>query len=43
MRQFFLAQGATPGGMPPDDFARLIQDEVTHWRVVASRAGLNPQ
>jgi tripartite-type tricarboxylate transporter receptor subunit TctC len=43
MQQFFLAQGATTGGMPPEEFGRLIRDEVAQWRGVAERAKLVPQ
>ena len=43
MRQFFAAQGASTGGMPPAEFAALIRDETALWRLVARRAGLIPQ
>jgi tripartite-type tricarboxylate transporter receptor subunit TctC len=43
MQQFFLAQGATTGGMPSEEFGKLIRDEVAQWRGVAERAKLVPQ
>ncbi|WP_390624565.1 hypothetical protein [Siccirubricoccus deserti] len=43
MQQFFLAQGATTGGMLPAEFSKLIRDEVAQWRGVAERVKLVPQ
>ena len=43
MQRFFRDQGATAGGIPPEEFAALIRREVAQWREVATRAALVPQ
>ena len=40
VREKFLGLGAEPGSSSPDEFARLIADELNKWREVAKRAGL---
>ncbi len=43
LRQFLDAQGATPGGQSPAEFAALLRREIADWQGVASRAGIAPQ
>jgi tripartite-type tricarboxylate transporter receptor subunit TctC len=43
MKEFLVSQVAEPGGMGPEDFGKLIRDETERWRVVASRARIEPQ
>jgi len=43
MKEFLLSQVAEPGGTSPEAFAKLIRDETERWRVVATRARIEPQ
>lgn len=43
LRERFAQQGAQPGGMPPADFARFIQQETVTWGAVAKIAGVKPE
>ena len=36
-------QGAEPGGMPPDQFAKFITDETKKWGDIAKAAGVKPE
>jgi tripartite-type tricarboxylate transporter receptor subunit TctC len=40
VREKFLGLGAEPGSSSPEEFARLIADELAKWRDVAKKAGL---
>lgn len=40
VREKFLGLGAEPGSSSPEEFARLIADELAKWRDVAQKAGL---
>jgi tripartite-type tricarboxylate transporter receptor subunit TctC len=39
VKEFLASQGAEPGGMTPEAFARLMQEETERWREVAAKAG----
>ena len=39
VKEFLASQGAEPGGMTSEAFARLMQEETARWREVAARAG----
>jgi tripartite-type tricarboxylate transporter receptor subunit TctC len=39
VREFLTSQGAKAGGMPPEAFAHLLQEETIRWRDVAAAAG----
>lgn len=39
VEEFLASQGAEPGGMTSEAFARLMQEETARWREVAARAG----
>ena len=39
MKEFLASQGAEPGGMTPEAFAQLMQEETDRWRDVAAKAG----
>ncbi|MFI5446281.1 Bug family tripartite tricarboxylate transporter substrate binding protein [Polaromonas sp. UC242_47] len=32
VREIFLAQGIEPGGMPPNEFATLIKEDLAQWK-----------
>ncbi|MGH8702531.1 MAG: Bug family tripartite tricarboxylate transporter substrate binding protein [Burkholderiales bacterium] len=40
VRDTFLGLGAEPGSSSPEEFSKLIADELAKWRDVAQRAGL---
>lgn len=40
VRDKFLGLGAEPGSSSPEEFSRLIADELAKWRDVAQKAGL---
>ena len=40
VRDKFLGLGAEPGSSSPEEFAKLIADELAKWRDLAKRAGL---
>ena len=40
MKEFLDSQAAVPGGMAPDAFARLIEEETERWRDVAAKADI---
>jgi tripartite-type tricarboxylate transporter receptor subunit TctC len=42
-RETFLAQGAFPSAIPPEEFARFIALETQKWAKVAKAAGLTPE
>ena len=42
-RESFLAQGAFPSGMPPEEFAAFVERETRMWAKVAKAARLVPQ
>jgi tripartite-type tricarboxylate transporter receptor subunit TctC len=39
VKEFLASQGAEAGGMTPEAFARLMQEETARWREVAAKAG----
>lgn len=39
VKEFLASQGAEPGGMTSEAFARLMQEETARWREVAAKAG----
>ena len=39
VKEFLASQGAEPGGMTPEAFAQLMQEETDRWREVAAKAG----
>jgi tripartite-type tricarboxylate transporter receptor subunit TctC len=43
LRERILAQGAEPGGIAPDAFARFIREETTRWGALAKDAGVRPE
>ena len=40
VRDRFLGLGAEPGSSSPEEFSRLIADELAKWRALAQKAGL---
>jgi tripartite-type tricarboxylate transporter receptor subunit TctC len=42
-REAFLAQGAFPSGMAPEEFAAFVERETHMWAKVAKTAGLVPE
>jgi tripartite-type tricarboxylate transporter receptor subunit TctC len=40
VRDKFLALGAEPGSSSPEEFSKLIAEELAKWRDVAQKAGL---
>ena len=40
VRERFLGLGAEPGSSSPEEFRKLIADELAKWRDVAQKAGL---
>lgn len=43
MKGFIADLGSEPGGIAPDAFARLIQEETVRWRDVAAAGGIEKQ
>jgi tripartite-type tricarboxylate transporter receptor subunit TctC len=43
VKEFLAAQGSEPGGMTPDAFAELIQQETERWRDIAAKADIKKQ
>jgi len=43
VRQKIAAQGAEPGGIPPEQFAKFINDETKKWGDIARAAGVKPE
>lgn len=43
LRARLLEQGAEPGGMPPEAFARFVRDETVRWGELAGAAGVKPE
>lgn len=39
MKAVWEAQGATAGGEPPDEFAKLIKSEIAKWAKVVKDSG----
>ena len=39
LKKIWAEQGADPGGMPPDEFAKLIRSEITKWAKVVKDSG----
>ena len=39
LKKIWAEQGADPGGMPPDEFAKLIRSEITKWAKVVRDSG----
>jgi tripartite-type tricarboxylate transporter receptor subunit TctC len=39
LKKIWAEQGADPGGMPPDEFAKLIKSEIAKWAKVVKDAG----
>ena len=40
VQERFRSLGADPGGSTPDEFARMIRDELAKWRSLAKSANL---
>ena len=43
LRERIAAQGAEPGGIPPEAFAQFIRDETKRWGELARAAGVKPE
>ena len=43
VKEFLAEQGSEPGGMTPDAFAQLIQQETERWRDIAAKADIKRQ
>ncbi|SEI60474.1 tripartite tricarboxylate transporter substrate binding protein [Achromobacter sp. NFACC18-2] len=43
MKQYFLAQGAVPGGVTGKAFEAVVAKDREHWGKVANAAGINPE
>jgi tripartite-type tricarboxylate transporter receptor subunit TctC len=39
LKRIWAEQGADPGGMPPEDFAKLIRSEIVKWAKVVKDSG----
>jgi tripartite-type tricarboxylate transporter receptor subunit TctC len=39
LKRIWAEQGADPGGMPPDEFAKLIRSEIVKWAKVVKDSG----
>lgn len=39
LKRIWAEQGADPGGMPPEEFGKLIRSEITKWAKVVKDAG----
>jgi len=39
LKRIWAEQGADPGGMPPEEFAKLIRTEITKWAKVVKDSG----
>ena len=43
LRERLLQQGAEPGGMAPDAYAKFVRDETVRWSELARSAGVKPE
>ena len=43
VKEFLAEQGSEPGGMTPDAFGQLIQQETERWRDIAAKADIKRQ
>jgi tripartite-type tricarboxylate transporter receptor subunit TctC len=43
LRERLLQQGAEPGGMAPEAYAKFIRDETVRWGELARGAGVKPE
>ena len=43
LRERLLAQGAEPGGMAPEAYAKFVRDETVRWGELARGAGVKPE
>jgi tripartite-type tricarboxylate transporter receptor subunit TctC len=43
LRERIAAQGAEPGGMDPEAFAKFVSDETQRWSQLAREAGVKPE
>ena len=43
MRERIAAQGAEPGGMAPEAYAKFVRDETVRWSELAKAAGVKPE
>ena len=43
LRERLLQQGAEPGGMAPDAYAKFVRDETVRWSELAKAAGVKPE
>ena len=43
LRERLLQQGAEPGGMAPDAYAKFVRDETVRWSELAKSAGVKPE
>ena len=42
LRAMFRAQGIEPGGMPPDEFGKVIAQDLVKWRKTITDLGIRP-
>ncbi|HSI56606.1 MAG TPA: tripartite tricarboxylate transporter substrate binding protein [Ideonella sp.] len=43
VRELFKAQGIEPGGMPPAEYAKLIQDDLAQWKKTITQLNITLQ
>jgi tripartite-type tricarboxylate transporter receptor subunit TctC len=43
LRERIAAQGAEPGGIPPEAYAKFIREETVRWGEIARDAGVRPE
>jgi tripartite-type tricarboxylate transporter receptor subunit TctC len=43
LKERLVLQGADPGGMPPEAFAKFVRDETQRWGELARSAGVKPE
>ena len=43
MVEFFKGQGAQVAATPPEDFGRMIREDIVKWKKVMDAAGVKPQ
>lgn len=43
IRERFMADGFEPAGLPPDQFARYLREEIAKWAKVVKVAGIKPE
>ncbi len=43
LRERLVQQGAEPGGMAPDAYAKFVRDETVRWGELAKSAGVKPE